>query len=150
MTKGIIFGVLAQLAFSIGLTFINQADFDGNQHFLKSNLILILSGILSAAILSYLFITNQLDVTVINGKNCIWLFSGSIFLLVIGEYFFIKGASVSSVTNVSITALAFPIVALITEYIASKLLNQRMPVVELKHIIGFIFIAAGFIIYTND
>jgi len=151
MFKGIILGIFAQLAFAIGLTLINQAKFENDQDFLKSNVVLILAGCFSVIILSYFFLRNSQNWGIINGNNFFYLLFGSLFLLVIGEYFFLKGASVSNVTTVSLTALAFPIVALLTEYTFFKFgLAQKPPAIEINHLIGFVFSTIGFILFTKS
>lgn len=145
---GIVFGVIAQLAFAIGLVLINQVDLDDSQQFLKSSLVIFFAGLFSLPILGYLFLSTPQYLMVVNRKSCMLLLIGSLFLLVIGEYFFIKGAALSSVTSVSLTALAFPVMAVMAEYVASRMFGYQMQAVEIKHIVGFVFISAGFIIYT--
>lgn len=148
MTLGLVFGVIAQLAFAVGLTLINQVVFDDSQEFLKSSLVLLLAGIFSLPILGCIFLSTPQHFMAISRKNFYLIMVGSLFLLVIGEYFFIKGAALSSVTSISLTALAFPIMAVIAEYIASIIFGYKMQVIEMKHVVGFVFIAVGFVVYT--
>lgn len=148
MTLGLVFGVIAQLAFAVGLTLINQVVFDDSQQFLKSSLVLLLAGAFSLPILGYIFLSTPQYFMAIDRKSFSLIMIGSLFLLVIGEYFFIKGAALSSVTSISLTALAFPIMAVIAEYIASIIFGYKMQVIEMKHIVGFVFIAVGFVVYT--
>jgi len=150
MITGIILGLLAQLSFAVGLAFINQADFGVNQYFIKSNLVLLFSGFISLLILVFLYATAGGNLSFVNWKNCKWLLIGSFLLLVVGEYFFIKGASVSGITTVAFTALAFPIIALLIDYATSRFIGNETPLVGLKHIIGFVFVVVGFIIYTTE
>lgn len=150
MTLGLVFGVIAQLAFAVGLTLINQVVFDDGQQFVKSSLVLFLAGAFSLPILGYVFISTPQYFMDIDRKGFILILIGSLFLLVIGEYFFIKGAALSSVTSMSLTALAFPVVAVIAEYVASVIFGYKMQAIEIKHIVGFAFIAVGFVVYTVD
>lgn len=147
MIKGIFWGFLAQLAFALGLAFINQANFSEDQQLLKSNLILLFSASFSGLIVLSIFLANPESLSVLN-QNWFYLLIGSFFLLVIGEYFLIVGISVSDITVVSLTALAFPVFALVVEFLSGKMFGQKIPIVTIHEIVGFFFIAIGFMIFT--
>ncbi|MCI5157947.1 MAG: hypothetical protein D3906_05800 [Candidatus Electrothrix sp. AUS1_2] len=148
MIKGLMLGLLAQVFFSFGLVFVNQSTFDKIQNLIKSNIIIV-TIVPFLFIISYcVFFSFLRSYDFYNSINSVYLLIASLFLLIAGEYFFIRGASFSSITTVSLTALAFPIVITFVEYMKSMIFGQEPPVIEIRQVVGFLFIGAGFVIYT--
>lgn len=148
MIKGLLLGLLAQVFFAFGLVFINQSTFDKIQNIIKSNIFIVTSVSFLFALSCFLVFYFSRTHEIFNSLISIYYLLISLFLLIVGEYFFIRGATFSSITTVSLTALAFPVVITFVEYMKCLILGQEPPVIETKQIIGFLFIGAGFVMYT--
>lgn len=142
MLKGILFGLIAQVAFAIGFVFISQVTQIQNQ-LLKACLNLCISAVFTCAVVGYFYFVNAENLTVLSRKS-LWLLGiGSLLVLVVGDTFFIAGISASNVNTVAYTSLARPAIALLLEFILGKV------TLTLRDLIGFVLLAAGFIVIST-
>jgi drug/metabolite transporter (DMT)-like permease len=142
MTKGLVLGLVAQVAFTIGFIFIAHATFTKNP-LLKTTLNLCFSGALAFAIVADFFLSGAEDVSVLGHKHMLFLAIGSVLVLIIGDGLFIEGISVSNVTTVAYTSLARPAVALILETLLGR------TTVTIQDFAGFVLPAAAFILIST-
>jgi len=150
MVKGILFGLSAQFIFAFGLVLIKQASFGENQNLLKSSLVLMLAGLISVLIVAYLFWSKPENLSILNINNTLYLVFGALFLYLIGDYLYIRGMSESNATAVALTAIAFPLFALLIEYIELKFFGKTIPSLKIQHIIGFFSLVAGYTLISME
>ncbi len=137
MSRGIFLGLLAQIVFTTGFLFINQATSIRNQLF-KTTLGLCFAGLLSLAIVTYFVWSGTEDFSGIRQNDLFYLAAGAVLIWVVGDTLAISGMAVSNITTVAYTAMARPAVALFLEY----MLGQVTPTP--KDFIGFGCLAVGF------
>lgn len=150
MFKGIMWGLFAQLSFALGLVCINQVK---GGDFFKSNVIHVLVGIIALPILWMLLTIEPKAFNLLretDSWNWFYLFLGTLFLFILGDYLFIKGMSASNATAVSLTAMAFPVFAFLLEYVEQKLTGKVATVPSIQQIIGFILLVSGFVLLSKD
>jgi len=142
MTKGLILGLAAQVATTIGFIFIAQATFVKNP-VLRTTLSVCVSGVLAFGIVAYFFLSGAEDISVLRDKHMIYLAAGSVLVLIIGDSLLIAGISVSNVTTVAYASLARPAVALILETLLGR------TTMTIQDFVGFLMLAAGFILIST-
>jgi len=150
MLKGIFLGLVAQFIFALGLVFIKQASFTESQNLLKSSLVLMFAGLISVLIVAYLFWSKPENFSVLNTNNTLYLVVGALFLFIIGDYLYIRGMSESNATAVALTAIAFPLFALLIEYAELKFFGKTIPSLKMQHIIGFFSLVAGYTLISME
>ena len=142
MGKGLILGLAAQVAATVGFLFIAQATFIKSP-VLRTSLSVCLSGILALGIVAYFFLSGAEDLSVLGNKQLIYLAIGSVLLLIVGDSLFIAGISASNVTTVAYSSLARPAVALILETLLGR------ATLTIQDLVGFVLLAAGFVLIST-
>jgi drug/metabolite transporter (DMT)-like permease len=142
MVKGLVLGLVFQVVVAVGWTLIGNITGIKNDLF-KALLILCAAGVIAAAIAIYLQVSGRSQLVALSGNDLLFLVLGSILALVVGEILYVAGLSASNLTTMALTALAYPIVALVLDLMLQR---TTLSSFTLRDYIGIGFSVMGFIL----
>jgi len=153
---GLMWGLFAQVSFAIGFELIGQTA-TPDEHgffapFFRTILVISFSGIIALLVVIIAFSSKNEEMIMmfISDNKWLYLLGGSIAAILLGEFCFIKGMSVSYFTIVSLTAFLFPVVALIVGHFGSEFPKifpaSKTLTIQTSDYIGFLFLFVGFLL----
>ena len=142
MIKGLILGLLFQVVVAVGWAFIGGITGIKNDLF-KAMLMLCVAGVVAAAVVLYLQVSGHSQFVTLSASDLLLLVLGSILALVVGEILYVVGLSASNLTTMGLTALAYPIVALLLDLVFRRIALSSF---TLRDFLGIGFSVIGFIL----
>jgi|GEM_PF-3267085 len=145
MSKGIILGILVQCISAIGyLVIINITSI--KSEWFRTSLMIFFAAIVSLIVMIYSVATGKQQLSAIQPKEYITIAIGSIMVMFVAQVVFFFAIENASMTTISYTVLAFPIISLILEVIVGRVKLSSLGMYDL---IGFILMAAGYIVFVS-
>jgi drug/metabolite transporter (DMT)-like permease len=142
MVKSIVVGLIAQVVLAVAFLAITEVTFAKNQVF-KATLLHSIAGLVACLIVALFFLPDLASSMTLAYRGAWYLVLLAGVSLVVGDILLIIGISLSNVTAVAYTALAYPGIVLILE----TLLGRTAP--TWQDLAGFVFLAIGFILVAN-
>jgi hypothetical protein len=148
MAKGIVLGLLYNVAVAVGLVLIAGVRTPESPT-VRSSMMLLIAGLMSLPVLGCIAIfsgPSVADLRNLEWNSCARLALGSFLVLVVGEALYIGGLVASNVTTMLLAALAFPAVALVVELLAGKIDPSALTWTDF---LGFLLMCAGFVLLVR-
>ena len=145
MNKGIVLGLLFQVVSAIGYILISHVTVVTN-NVLKASLALCTAGVIGFALTLYSFSSRIEKLSVLTDTNLLFLLAGSVVSLVIGQILYLTGLSVSNLTTMAYTALAYPAVALILEIALGRV---KLASLTYRDLLGLALLVVGFLVLMS-
>jgi len=145
MSKGIFLGILLQCISAAGYLVIVNVTSIKNEWF-RTGLMICFAGIVALIVMVYTVLTGKQQLSAIQPKEYITIAIGSIMVMFVAQVIFCFGVEASSVTTMSYTMLAFPIISLILELILGRVKLSSLGMYDL---IGFVLMAAGYVVFVS-
>jgi len=142
MVKGLVLGLVFQVVVAVGWTLIGNIT-DIKSDLFKTMLILCVGGVIAVAVVLYLQLSGRSQLVTLSGRVILFLILGSILILVVGEFLYVAGLSASNLTTMALTALAYPIVALVLDLVLRRVALSSF---TLRDFVGIGLSVMGFIL----
>jgi EamA-like transporter family len=145
MSKGIVLGILVQCISAVGyLVIINITSI--KSEWFRTGLMIFFAAIVALMVMVYTVVTGKQQLSAIQPKEYITIAIGSIMVMFFAQVVFFFAVESSSMTTISYTVLAFPIISLILEIIVGRVKLSSLGMYDL---IGFILMTAGYIVFVS-
>jgi EamA-like transporter family len=145
MSKGIVLGILVQCISAAGYLVIVNITSIKNEWF-RTGLMIFFAAIVALIVMIYTVLTGKQQLSAIQPKEYITIAIGSIMVMFVAQVVFFFAVGASSMTTISYTVLAFPIISLVLEIIVGKVKLSSLGMYDL---IGFVLMAAGYIVFVS-
>ena len=145
MSKGIMLGILTQCISAVGYLVIVNVTSIKNEWF-RTGLMICMASIVALIVTGYTVYTGQQQLSTIPAKDYVLIAIGSIMVMFVAQAIFFFGVQVSSITTVSLTLLAFPIISLILELVLGRVKVSSLGIYDL---VGFMLMVAGYVVYLS-
>jgi len=142
MVKGLVLGLVFQVVVAVGWTLIGNIT-DIKSDLFKTMLILCVGGVIAVAVVLYLQVSGRSQLVTLSGRDILFLVLGSTLALVVGEFLYVVGLSASNLTTMALTALAYPIVALVLDLVLRRVALSSF---TLRDFVGIGLSVMGFIL----
>lgn len=144
MVKGLVFGLLFQVVGAVGFTLIGNITGIKNDLF-KAMLVVCVAAVVAVGVALYLQVSGHSQLVSLSASDLLFLVVGSILVLVVGQFLYLSGLSASNLTTMALTALAYPIVALVLDLVLRQVALSSF---TLRDFIGIVLTVMGFILLT--
>jgi drug/metabolite transporter (DMT)-like permease len=142
MVKGLVLGLVFQVVVAVGWALIGSITGIKND-LLKAMLVVCVASVVAVAVVLYLQVSGRSQLATLSGSDLLFLVLGSIFVLVIGQILYLLGLSASNLTTMGLTALAYPIVALVLDLVLRRIALSSFTV---RDFVGIGLVVVGFIL----
>jgi drug/metabolite transporter (DMT)-like permease len=145
MSKGILLGILTQCISAVGyLVIVNVTSI--KSEWFRTGLMICTASIVAIIVTGYTVFSGQQQLSVIPAREYVLIAIGSIMVMFLAQAVFFFGVQVSSITTVSLTLIAFPMISLILELVLGRVKLSSLGMYDL---VGFLLMVAGYMVYLS-
>jgi drug/metabolite transporter (DMT)-like permease len=145
MSKGIMLGMLMQFISATGyLVIVNVTSI--KSEWFRTGLMICLASIVALIVTGYTVFSGQQQLSAIPAREYVIIAIGSIMVMFVAQAIFFFGVQVSSMTTMSLTLLAFPIISLILELVLGRVKLSSLGIYDL---VGFALMVVGYVVYLS-
>ena len=145
MSKGIMLGLLMQCISAVGyLVLVNVTSV--KSEWFRTGIMICMASIVALIVTGYTVFSGQQQLSAIPAREYVIIAIGSIMVMFVAQAIFFFGVRVSSITTMSLTLMAFPIISLILELVLGRVKASSLGMYDL---IGFVLMVAGYVVYLS-
>lgn len=145
MSKGIMLGLLMQLISATGYMVIVNVTSIKSEWF-RTGLMICSAGIVALVVTGYTVFSGQQQLSAIPVREYVIIAIGSIMVMFVAQALFFFAVQTSSMTTMSLTLLAFPIISLILELVLGRVKFSSLGMYDLA---GFALMVVGYVVYLS-
>jgi drug/metabolite transporter (DMT)-like permease len=105
-----------------------------------------MASIVAIIVTGYTVFSGQQQLSAIPAREYVIIAIGSILVMFVAQAIFFFGVQVSSITTMSLTLMAFPIISLILELVLGRVKVSSLGMYDL---VGFVLMVAGYMVYLS-
>lgn len=145
MSKGIMLGLLMQLISATGYMVIVNVTSIKSEWF-RTGLMICSAAIVALVVTGYTVFSGQQQLSAIPVREYVIIAIGSIMVMFVAQALFFFAVQTSSMTTMSLTLLAFPIISLILELVLGRVKFSSLGMYDLA---GFALMVVGYVVYLS-
>ena len=144
MSRGIVLGISAQLLSAVGYLFIVRVVAIKSE-LLRACLVICISAAVALVIVAYLILSGSERLS-LNTRDVLYLALGSVLVMIVAQTVWFVGLSASSMTAMTYTMLAYPIIAMILELAIGRM---KLSALTWRDLVGFGLLAVGYVVLIS-